>query len=623
MDANNVLQAIESTMNESELKKEIQIAKDTFGKSYQALSEEEVKELKTRGNFAEDWSKVFKNGDLNVNRIWNNYFYGTVVLSGQSSTLTFEGIERQCGIYNSNLANVVVCSDVLIFNVKMLQNYLVKSNAILSNVDEITNSAGSTFGNGVEIPVAIETGGREVYIYSDMTIQMGEVLSKNRANAELLKSYDEKLKNYIAAITSDYGVIKEKAVIQNTTYVGNTYVGESAVIKNATKVSNVTIYSNADEQTEILDGAYVIDSIIQWGCEAASMAIVDSSLMTEHSHVERHGKVTQSLLGPNTGIAEGEVTASLVGPFVGFHHQSLLIAVLWPEGKGNVGYGANVGSNHTAKAPDQEIWPGEGTFFGLGVNIKFPADYTKAPYSIIATGVNALPQKVEMPFSLINESATEYEGISPAFNEIFPAWVLSDNIYTIKRNEGKYAKRNKAKRSELVFEVFRPDIIDLMVEARSRLQNIKEKKELYLERDIKGLGKNYLLERTRLKAIDTYTFYLKYYALNGVFTQVKANGSVDLNATSTDARWEHERTIFQSELAGTDVKAALSLLKEMQQKIAEDVHTAKSKDDKRGVRVIPDYAEAHSPASEDGFVKETYKVTEESIKEIDSLIAKL
>src|SRR5208282_4258957 len=181
-------------------------------------------------------------------------------------------------------------------------------------------------------------------------------------------------------------------------------------------------------------------------CHASTLALVERSVLTEHSHAERHGKVTHSILGPNTGVAEGEVTASLLGPFVSFHHQALLIATLWPEGKGNVAYGANVGSNHTSKAPDQEFWPGEGMFLGLGVNIKFPADFSKAPYSIITCGVTTLPQKVMFPFSMINLPSAMQRGISPAFNEIIPAWLLTDNLYTLKRNEGKYQARNKARR---------------------------------------------------------------------------------------------------------------------------------------------------------------------------------
>ena len=136
-------------------------------------------------------------------------------------------------------------------------------------------------------------------------------------------------------------------------------------------------------------GSRVVRGLVQWGCEVDSMGFVSNSMMMEHSHVDKHGKVAScpsppiplcsvpslpphfplplcpspfprlspklidSILGHNSGVSEGECTSSLVGPFVGFHHQSLLIASLWPEGKGNVGYGANVGSNHTGKANDQ------------------------------------------------------------------------------------------------------------------------------------------------------------------------------------------------------------------------------------------------------------------------------
>jgi hypothetical protein len=396
-------------------------------------------------------------------------------------------------------------------------------------------------------------------------------------------------------------------------------------------VKNTTILSNKEEKAQVIDGAYVKDSIIQWGSEAASGAIVDSSCLTEHSHVERHGKVTQSILGPNTGIAEGEVTASLVGPFVGFHHQSLLIAAFWPEGKGNVGYGANVGSNHTSKAPDQEIWPGEGAFFGLGTNIKFPSDFSKSPYTIIASGVNALPQKVTFPFSLINSPSVSLDGVSPAFNEIAPGWVLSDNIYTIKRNEGKYQKRNKAKRSKFIFEVFRPQIIDLMLDARQRLSDIKFKKTYYTSKDIQGLGKNYMLETDRARGIETYTFYIKYYALLGLkakLTEImgekksgfKKDAGKVLIAYSKDKRWEHQRRIILQELKDKDVVGCLELLGQMQEAIAKDVQVSKEKDDKRGAKIIDDYAFAHPPAQEDSFVKQTQEEARRMQREISNII---
>src|SRR5260370_28452326 len=162
--------------------------------------------------------------------------------------------------------------------------------------------------------------------------------------------------------------------------------------------------------------------MIRAGCRGEPVAIGEGSVLPEHAHDERHAKVVGSLIGTNSGVAEAEVTACLLGPFVGFHHQALLIAALWPEGKGNVSYDANVGSNHTSKAPDQEFWPGEGAFLGLGVNIKYPSDFSGAPYTVIACGVNTLPQKVTFPFSLIQPPSIRCPTVTPADNEILPGW---------------------------------------------------------------------------------------------------------------------------------------------------------------------------------------------------------
>ena len=62
-----------------------------------------------------------------------------------------------------------------------------------------------------------------------------------------------------------------------------------------------------------------------------------------------------------------------------------------------------------------------------------------------------------------------FEGISPAFNEILPAWVLSDHAYALARNEAKFRDRNRARRLEVAFEVLRPDTMDLVKQARQRL----------------------------------------------------------------------------------------------------------------------------------------------------------
>ena len=449
-----------------------------FGAKVKPISHAIVAALEANGCWCDVWSRVKVVPGFDPVRVWRTGFIGDVVLGrfkGRSEVE--EGVTFANGVYDSIVADCEI-DDALVAGVGLLSNYVVKSGAVIAGCGTVAVTGETHFANGTELPIAIETGGRDTRIFGEMSCVDAEWVGKSRDDKTFLADYDKLVDAYVEAVTTARGTIEKNAVIRNTPRVENVYVGEAARIDGATLVRNVTILSVEGEETEVIDGAYVRNSIVQWGSEVASMAIVDESLMTEHSHVERHGKCTQSILGPNTGVAEGEVTASLCGPFVGFHHQALLIAAFWPEGKGNVGYGANVGSNHTSKAPDQELWPGEGTFFGLGVNIKFPSDFTKAPYTIIASGVATLPQKVTFPFSLINAPAKSYDSISPAYNEITPAWVLSDNIYTIRRNEKKYKDRNKARRTEFVFDVFRPDSVDLMLDARKKLTGIDEPKEL-------------------------------------------------------------------------------------------------------------------------------------------------
>ncbi|MCK4349664.1 MAG: hypothetical protein KAX13_02335, partial [Candidatus Krumholzibacteria bacterium] len=293
-----------------------------------------------------------------------------------------------------------------------------------------------------------------------------------------------------------------------------------------------------------------------------------------------------------------------------------------------------------------EIWPGEGTFFGLGVNIKFPSDFTKAPYSIVATAVKTLPQKVSFPFSLINTSAETVPGLSPAYNEIVPGWVLSDNIYAVKRNEGKFRKRNKARRSVFDFEVFRPDIMDLVIKAREALESVtadekeaeapkndekKGIKEFYTDQDIPGLGKNYLKEESRLRAINTYSFYLKNYALAGLKRElslrIDAGADTSLKALlegdAESPRWEHERGVLTGEGLGSDFVRDLEEYVRIQEEISGSIQASKEKDDARGARIIADYPSAHPPASEDGFVVQTWKEFEVLEKEVAAIISAL
>ncbi len=601
-----------------------------FRDSLRSLRGDEIARLEKQGNTAEDWSNILVTERFDCNRIFGSRFLGRCVLGhfggyidldqpGKDTSVAVPADSHSSiptGIYNSTIKDTEIGNEVLVQDTSFLSNYILEEGSAVINCGIISASGTAGYGNDITIAIGNETGGREIQSFAEMSIEIAGFIATNLLDDELQKNYREKVKKYAIRFSPSYGIIERGALLLNVGKISDTLIGPFAIIDGARIIENCTVLSNAEERTTISEGSLVKNSSIQWGCSVESMAIVDTSVLTEHSHVERHGKVTSSIIGPNTGIAEGEVTSSLVGPFVGFHHQSLLIAAIWPEGKGNVGYGANVGSNHTSKAPDQEIYCGEGTFFGLGVDIKFPSNFSESPYSIIATGVSTLPQKVRFPFSLINKAADNIPEISPAYNEIFPGWVLSDNIYTVRRNEGKYRKRNKAKRTSFVFDVFRPEIVELMIDARMRLEKIEEKKRIYLDKDIEGLGKNYLKEKNRLKAIETYSFYIEHYALMGLKEKIDAmlEKGEKLSEETLYGRegggiyWKHQRSILEREgYLERSLKTNLEKLIALEEEIAIATEKSKEKDDRRGARIIPDYEASHIPAREDSFVVETWE----------------
>jgi hypothetical protein len=85
----------------------------------------------------------------------------------------------------------------LISDVKCLSNYIVKDKAVLFNNGIISCSTAATFGNGVEIPIAIETGGREVKLYADITVDEAAKIARSRQDKKLLAEYDKKVAGFV------------------------------------------------------------------------------------------------------------------------------------------------------------------------------------------------------------------------------------------------------------------------------------------------------------------------------------------------------------------------------------------------------------------------------------------
>lgn len=581
--------------------------------TFRALEAGEIRELESHGNYSTDWALVMVHEDFTPEWIMGSTFMGACVLGKFTGSAVYPDGDAplNTGIYRSTVINSRIGSDSLVCGVRHLAGCSLMDGAIVYHVNTLSASGPCTFGNGIEITVGNETGGRIVRSFAEITAELAAEEALRPGDKAFQTACGEFTQTYTGRAALDFGVVESGALIRHTTRVSGSYIGSGVLIDGAVCVINSTILGSMDRETEISHGAYVAGSCVQKGCRITTMAIADTSIFLEGSHAGRHAKVTSSIIGPATGIDEGEVTCSLVGPLVSSHHQAMLISAIWPGGRGNIGYGANVGSNHTSRQADQEIFPGEGTFFGLGVNIKFPSDLTAAPYSIIATGLCTQPQRVEFPFSLINSPSPGHREPPRGLNEIIPGWVITNNFYSIRRNEDKFRERALPGMEAGEKGIVRPDIIDLVIPARNRLRDISGTLEFYTPGTINGLGKNFLSEKHRLAGLDAYDLLIKYYALSALKTRVhaiisgKCAGEISsiYSPGPADPAWEHARSVLISEgLSEKGLRENLESLCRITDTVCGMVQESRERDHIRGSSICSDYESSHVPVSQDSVV---------------------
>jgi len=321
------------------------------------------------------------------------------------------------GVHNNNfIANCVFEPYSTCWSNKNVSNTHLTSNSTLSNCGIVCRDATSPndFGNVLAIDVGPETGGRTIRLSPEETIvSLMEVL---------LNPHNIKTNPQPQPHSSSCNILSPHSRIDNTQKLCNIFLYNHAVVENSSIVKNAILFPGS----RIEDNSVVYSTFLQWNA-SISNSDVRNALLMECSHAGPNSNVKDSVIGSDSHVSNGEVVNSLLGSSLNSHHQSLLISLIWPLGRGNVGYGANVGSNHTGRSADQEAWVGEGVFFGLSCVVKFPLDLTFSQYSIIAAGVDLLPQKIMFPFSLVAPHADYVEeatGLPPQLDQLHPAWLL-------------------------------------------------------------------------------------------------------------------------------------------------------------------------------------------------------
>lgn len=444
------------------------------------LLEDEISILKENGNTSssEDWSNILVSDEddgFDPQLIRNSNFLGFIVLGRlKKAILRYHDLEVMTGIYNSNLIDVVTYDDVAIENVKYLRNYRIGSRTILFNIQEMSCTNHSKFGNGwlkkgesedvrVWIGVGNENDGRAVLPFESMLPADAYLWSRRRSDKKLLERFVELTENGNTKELDTYGVIDEDVVIKNTTLLKDTKVGKSAYIKGAFKLKNITILSSEQEESQIGEGVELVNGIVGYGSRIFYQAVGVRFVIGRNCQVKYGARILNSILGDNSTVSCCEILNNLIFPFHEQHHNSSFLIATTILGQSNIAAGATIGSNHNSRSPDGEIYAGRGFWPGLCSDFKHNSKF--ASFVLVSKGSYQHELNITYPFSLVAFKA-EQEPI-----HIIPAYWFLFNMFAIARNNYKFKKRDKrvVKVQHIETDPLAPDAMQEVLVAIERL----------------------------------------------------------------------------------------------------------------------------------------------------------
>lgn len=478
-----------------------------FGKRH--LTKDEIEELKKYNkNEDETWQNVFVDEKgFDASLVSGNSIRGFLVFGElRKVNLSYHNLCLCAGLYDSNVENIVLGSDVCVRNVSYFSNYHIADKVILFNIQEMACTNHAKFGNGILkdgepeknriwIGVGNENDARAILPFDKMIPADAYLWSRYREDSELMNRFFEITISSYPRTLDTYGFIGSNTVIKNTTSLKDVKVGENAYIKGAFKLKNITIYSSEDEPSQIGEGVELVNGIVGYKNNIFYQAVAVRFVMGRNCQLKYGARLLNSVLGDNSTVSCCEILNNLIFPFHEQHHNSSFLIASTVCGQSNVASGATIGSNHNSRSPDGELFAGRGFWPGLCSDFKHNSKF--ASFVLISKGSYQNELNITYPFSLVCSNGTD-KPIS-----IIPAYWFLYNMYAIARNNSKFKKRDKRviKIQHIETNPLAPDSVQEVVES---LERIIELTSEYL------IGKGYekiigaLTETERLQVAKDY-----------------------------------------------------------------------------------------------------------------------
>ncbi len=471
------------------------------------LRSDEIERLVKNSNSATNWDDIWVTDEFDTNMIRNNHFFGMVRIGRVcNKVLQYHDLRVPIGITDSSIMSCDIGDDVAIHDVHYMANYIIGDKSILFNIQEISTTDHSKFGNGtikegepedvrVWLEVMNEIGTRRILPFDGMITADAYLWAKYVDDTKL----QERLKDITQASVDFhrgyYGTVGESCVIKNCWILKDAKIGPHCYIKGASKLKNITINSSEEEPSQIGEGVILVNGVTGYGCRIFYSVTATRFVLGDNCNLKYGARLINSVLGDNSTISCCEVLNNLIFPSHEQHHNNSFLISACVMGQSNMAAGATMGSNHNSRATDGEIVASRGFWPGLCSSVKHSSKF--ASFTLLSKADYPSELNIMLPFCLVNNNAAKNE------LELMPAYWWMYNMYAIARNTSKYQKRDKRKRKiqNIEFETLAPDTVEEIIEgrkllevwvAKAYLRTKGEDPDRYEYYDLRECGKNLL-----------------------------------------------------------------------------------------------------------------------------------
>ncbi len=509
----------------------------TDKKHYRELTAAEIRSLSAQGCICDDWSRISVAGDIDLSCIRRVSFSGRVRMDNPR-----EGVgDRDCGIVDASVHNCNIGAGIRIRGVRnRIADYDIGDGVCIEDVGLIDASGDSRFGNGVEVSVLNEGGGREVPIVNELDAQIAYLVCLHRYRPPVIDKLRSRLLELADSRQRDRGHIERGASIRGVQRMRDIHVGEFAIVDGPAKLTNGTILSHREAVTEVGAGVNCADFILAEGAAVTDGAQLTATFVGQGSRIGKQFSAEHTLLFANCEAFHGEAVAAFAGPYTVTHHKSsLLIAGLFSFY--NAGSGTNQ-SNHLYKlGPVHEGKLLRGCKTGSLSYIMWPARI--GAFSVVLGKHSGNLDTEAFPFSHIEAAPDGKSYMIPGFNLA--------TVGTV-RDGAKWPKRDRrsahSRRDRIVFDVLSPYTVSAMIRGRNMLAEKKKTVKRSVDSImIGGLNVKRVLLHTGIRLFETG---IRYYLLERVFSDMETQIAKGAKPTGVEPEQENVAPFRWADLAG-------------------------------------------------------------------------